>query len=99
MASSYKGEGENTVDKDLLKLIAHWERLGWYDRKRICWISFWSCYEIDNRDVISLVAILALIIVMTMEPHQQHKAGLMTAIGLLYFYTILVDYIYKRLYR
>ncbi len=84
------------MDKELFKLIAHWERLSWFDRKRICWISFWSSYKTDNKRVISLVTILALIFVTTSEPHQSDKAGLLAGIGLLYFYTMLIDYIYNR---
>ena len=93
--TALQGAGE-IMDKDLLKLIAHWERLSWFDRKRICWISFWSCCKFDIRDIISVSAILALFCVMAFEPHQRDKAGLLMAVGLLYFYTMLIDYIYKR---
>ena len=47
---------------------------------------------------ISVIATLLAFFVLMIEPHPEHKAGLFMAVGLLYFYTILVDYIYKRAY-
>ena len=89
-------EAGEIMDKELLKLIARWERLSWFDRKRICWISFWSCCKISSQDVITTVAVLALISITTFEPHHHDKVGLLMAVGLLYFYTTLIDYMYKR---
>jgi len=84
------------VDKRLLELIAHWDRLGWYDRKRICLISYMSDRKIDIRMLAGLVTILTLVGIQLFENHQQHKAGLQLMVALLWFHTYLILYIYIR---
>ncbi len=84
------------MDKRLLELIAHWDQLGWYDRKRICLISYMSGRKIDIRILAGLVAILTLIGIQFSETHHHHKTGLQIAVALFCFYTNLTHSVYNR---
>jgi hypothetical protein len=77
------------MDPRYIDLIARWENLGWLDKKRICWISFWSVHRIDPQLALSIAAAISVSAVLIGEPHQRDITGLLSVIALIYFYSIL----------
>jgi hypothetical protein len=88
--------GWEIMDERLIDLVERWDELGWYDRKRIWWICFKHKHGITGKLVISLAYALSVIGVMIGEHHPSHKAGLLAIIVLLYFYTMLIDFLINR---
>ena len=87
------------IDESLINIVEFWDEFDLIDRKLIWWKCFKHKYLIESKLFINIIAALSAFVVVILEPHQRDKVGLLAAIVLLYFYTILIDYIYKRVYR
>ena len=83
------------IDPDLKDMITRWESLGWFDRKRICWISFWSTRGVCPRLLATVLLALAVLGILLKEHHSPHRILLLSVVFLFYFYAIAIDYFYN----
>ena len=74
------------MDRIIEELFSRWDELSWTDKKRICWISFWSQYRIDPAVALGVLAAISVLAVLMLENHTHHKPGLISMIVLVYFY-------------
>jgi hypothetical protein len=83
------------IDPELKDLITRWETLGWFDKKYICWISFWATREVCPKMIVTIIVALAVIATMTLERDATHRTLELSGEFLFYFYALAIDYFYS----
>ncbi|MHA2265490.1 MAG: hypothetical protein ACXAEN_24130 [Candidatus Thorarchaeota archaeon] len=87
------------MDRELQELISRWETLGWFDKKHICWISFWSTHEVCPKMIGTILVALVVLGSLIFEHHTTHRILLLSVVFLFYFYAIALDHFYKHYSR
>jgi hypothetical protein len=88
-------------DKRIFDVVSRWESLGWFDKKRIWWISFWAIHKISPKKTITAVVFLSVLGVQIGEHNiypcntLQNRIVLLAFLALFYFYALMLDEYYK----
>jgi hypothetical protein len=82
-----------------IQVVDCWDTLGWYDRKRICWLTWWSIHKKSPRFFVSILFFLVVIVLTIEEIHLRHKIVLLSGAALFYFHVTVLDFWYQKIRR